>query len=138
MRIDGCDKPIAYCDEPNLFGHRHHSSFRSRKDSAQPTAGRSKAGRQEAARDSVAGGWRFDGKSTVGEGRRQLAEAIGPCRVGRNSVCMCGGRWRDSPGVGAGERHTGPAAPGGVARLILLSRSEARDIHKFRQLRLKL
>ena len=36
-----------------------------------------KAGRPEAARDSVAGGWRFDGKSTVGEGRRQLAEAIG-------------------------------------------------------------
>ena len=53
-------------------------------------------------------------------------------------MCMCGGQWRDSPGVGAGERHTGPAAPGGVARLILLSRSEERDIHKFRQLRLKL
>ena len=47
-------------------------------------------------------------------------------RVGRNSVCMCGGRWRASPGVGAGECHTEPAAPGGVARLILLSRSEAR------------
>ena len=30
----------------------------------------------EAVRYSVAGGWRFDGKSTVGEGRRQLAEAI--------------------------------------------------------------
>ena len=34
-------------------------------------------GRPSAARDLVAGGWRFDGKSTVGEGCRQLAEAIG-------------------------------------------------------------
>ena len=34
-------------------------------------------GRPEAARDSVAGGWRFGGKSAVGDGRRQLAEAIG-------------------------------------------------------------
>ena len=48
-------------------------------------------------------------------------------RVGRNSVCKCGGRWRDSRGVGAGECHTEPAMmPVGVARLILLSRSEAR------------
>ena len=47
-------------------------------------------------------------------------------RVGRNSVCMCGGRWRDSRGMGAGECHTEPAMPVGVARLILLSRSEAR------------
>ena len=85
MRIDGCDKPIAYCDAPNLFGHRHHNSF-----SAQPTAGRSKAGRQEAARDSVAGGRRFDGKSTVGEGRRQLAEAIGPVEW-EGIQCACVG-----------------------------------------------
>ena len=51
----------------------------------RPSLGRAKdeersslalAGRPETARDSVAGGWRFDGKPMVGEGRRQLAEAI--------------------------------------------------------------
>ena len=131
--------------------------FPEPKDSAQPPA---LAGRPEAVRDLVAGGWRFDDKkSAVGKWRRRLVlkqsapwlrrdrensalreERIdrgeenrtsqvhtpgnGGCpesarsaaarsaerriasrygaRAGRNPVCMCGGRWRDSAGVIAG------------------------------------
>ena len=46
-------------------------------------------------------------------------------RVGRNSVCVCGGQWWDSAGVIAGPGSVTPGRQrrGGVTRRILLSRS---------------